>query len=118
MHHNGDDAGAQDSRSTGVRASSEDSRFECLGGPGSRATTTFGGPPYQNCMWFAIVVGQLLFGSLLLSAYSISLDLSKRGHPLAAGSASLEMALSARVSFEYQFDLELTCPASAQPATA
>jgi hypothetical protein len=27
-----------------------------------------------------------------------SLDLSKRGHPLAAGSASLEMVLSARAS--------------------
>src|SRR5215831_7054619 len=39
-----------------------------------------------------------VFGPLLLTAYSISLDLSKRDHPLAAGSASLETALSARAS--------------------
>jgi hypothetical protein len=30
--HNGDDARCTTSRSTGIRASSEDSRFECLGG--------------------------------------------------------------------------------------
>src|SRR5215467_4880778 len=100
MHHNGVDADAPD------RALREFERrlkivvFECLGGLGriSSTITTLSAVLRAELHLAAIVVCQLLFGPLLLSAYSISLDLSKRGHPLAAGSASLEMALSARVS--------------------
>src|SRR5262249_58964924 len=81
----------------------EDSRFECLGNLRcvfQSDNGDFGGPPYRLHFAVIVVCLRLVFGSLLLSAYSIRLDLSKRSHPLAAGSASLETApsTSARAS--------------------
>jgi hypothetical protein len=98
MHHNGDDAGATDralrefERRPKIAASNAWGSLGCI----SRGTTTVSAVLRAELHLAAIVVCQLLFGPLLLSTYSISLDLSKRGHP--AGSTSLEMALSARVS--------------------
>src|SRR5262249_21167146 len=99
MHHNGDDAGAPDRalREFERRPKIAASNTWGVSDVSSRATTTVTAVSVPSCFGRDRLL-PASFRTAAPESYSISLDLSKRGHPLAAGSASLEMALSARVS--------------------
>jgi hypothetical protein len=111
------------SRPTGVRASSEGSRFECLGGLRcvfQSDNDGFDVPPCRTAFGHDRRLPASVLGPLLLSACSIRFDLSKRIHPRSQLGRRLwkrrpQHRRALRRS--YQFDLELTCPASAQPET-